>query len=75
MKIWFFSDFAKKILPIQEYNELKTTYDLAKINAEDVKLIRTLSLDEADKLIDSLAPATVEKMIRVGVDSGIINKW
>ena len=29
---------------------------------------------EADKLIDSLAPATVEKMIRVGVDSGIINK-
>ena len=28
----------------------------------------------ADKLIDSLAPATVEKMIRVGVDSGIINK-
>ena len=29
---------------------------------------------EADKLIDSLAPATVEKMMRVGVDSGIINK-
>jgi len=29
---------------------------------------------EADKLIDSLAPSTVEKMLRVGVDSGIINK-
>lgn len=29
---------------------------------------------EADKLIDSLAPSTVEKMMRVGVDSGIINK-
>jgi len=29
---------------------------------------------EADKLIDSLAPSTVEKMIRVGVDSGIINR-
>jgi len=46
-------NFAKKILSPIEYNELKTTYDLAKINAEDVKLIRTLSLDEADKLIES----------------------
>jgi len=46
-------DFAKKILPPAKYNELKTTYDLAKINAEDVRLIRTLSLDEADKLIES----------------------
>ena len=46
-------DFAKKILPPAEYNQLKTTYDLAKINAEDVRLIRTLSLDEADKLIES----------------------
>jgi len=45
--------FAKEILPTEEYNELKTTYDLAKINAEDVRLIRTLSLDEADKLIES----------------------
>ena len=45
--------FAKEILPIEEYNELKTTYDLAKINAEDVRLIRTLSLNEADKLIES----------------------
>jgi len=43
----------KKILPPAEYNQLKTTYDLAKINAEDVRLIRTLSLDEADKLIES----------------------
>jgi hypothetical protein len=29
---------------------------------------------EADKLIDSLAPSTVEKIMRVGVDSGIVNK-
>ena len=29
---------------------------------------------EADKLIDSLAPATVEKLMRVGVDFGIVNK-
>jgi len=46
-------DFAKKILPIQEYNELKTTYDLAKINAEDVRLINTLPLNEANELIQS----------------------
>ena len=46
-------DFAKKILPIQEYNELKTTYDLAKINAEDVRLINTLPLDKANELIES----------------------
>ena len=46
-------NFAKKILPPEKYNELKTTYDLAKINAEDVRLIRTLPLDEADKLIES----------------------
>ena len=46
-------DFAKKILPIQEYNELKTSYDLAKINAEDVRLINTLPLDEANELIES----------------------
>jgi len=46
-------DFAKKILPAEEYNELKTTYDLAKINAEDVRLIRTLPLSEADELIEN----------------------
>jgi hypothetical protein len=46
-------NFAKKILPPEKYNELKTTYDLAKINAEDVRLVRTLPLDEADKLIES----------------------
>jgi len=46
-------NFAKKILPIQEYNELKTTYDLAKINAEDVRLINTLPLNEANELIES----------------------
>ena len=46
-------NFAKKILPAEEYNELKTTYDLAKINAEDVRLIRTLPLSEADELIEN----------------------
>ena len=46
-------NFAKKILPPEKYNELKKTYDLAKINAEDVRLIRTLSLSEADDLIES----------------------
>ena len=46
-------NFAKKILPPEKYNELKTTYDLAKINAEDVRLIRTSTIDEADKLIES----------------------
>ena len=46
-------NFAKEILPIETYNELKTTYDLAKINAEDVRLIRTLSLSEANKLIEN----------------------
>jgi hypothetical protein len=46
-------DFAKKILPIETYNELKTTYDLAKINAEDVRFIRTSSLSESNKLIES----------------------
>ena len=46
-------DFAKKILPPEEYNELITTYNLAKINAADVRLIRTLSLSEANELIES----------------------
>jgi len=46
-------NFAKKILPAEEYNELKTTYDLAKINAADVRLIRTLPLSEADELIEN----------------------
>ena len=45
--------FAKKILPPAAYNELKTTYDLAKINAEDVRLIRRSSLSEANELIES----------------------
>jgi hypothetical protein len=44
-------NFAKKILPAEEYNQLKTTYDLAKTNAEDVRLINTLPLIEADELI------------------------
>ena len=29
---------------------------------------------EADKLIDSLAPSTVARLLRVGVDSGIANR-
>jgi hypothetical protein len=29
---------------------------------------------EADKLIDSLAPATVARLLRVGIDSGIADK-
>ena len=29
---------------------------------------------EADKLIDSLAPSTVARLLRVGVDSGIADK-
>ena len=29
---------------------------------------------EADKLIDSLAPSTVARLLRVGVDSGIVDK-
>ena len=61
-------DFAKKILPIEKYNELKTTYDLAKINAEDVRLIRTSSLSEANELIESknniLTGTSKEKIIQ-----------
>ena len=41
-------NFAKKILPIESYNELKNNYDLAKINAEDVKTINTLPVGEVD---------------------------
>ena len=29
---------------------------------------------EADKLIDSLAPSTVARLLRVGIDSGIADK-
>ena len=29
---------------------------------------------EADKLIDSLAPSTVARLLRVGVDSGIADR-
>lgn len=29
---------------------------------------------EADKLIDSLAPETIGRLMRVGVDHGIVNK-
>jgi len=44
-------EFAKKILPIEKYNELKTTYDVAKINSKDVRLINALPTNEADNLI------------------------
>ena len=72
-------DFAKKILPIQEYNELKTTYDLAKINAEDVRLIRTSSLSEANKLIESknfntdLYVGSADRITQAKLKEGLIN--
>ena len=72
-------DFAKKILPIQEYNELKTTYDLAKINAEDVRLIRTSSLSEANKLIESknfntdLYVGSADRITQAKLQEGLIN--
>jgi len=72
-------DFAKKILPIKEYTDLQTTYDLAKINAEDVRLIRTLSLDEADKLIESknfntdLYVGSADRITQAKLKEGLIN--
>jgi len=72
-------DFAKKILPIQEYNELKTTYDLAKINAEDVRLINTLPLDEANELIESknyntdLYVGSADRITQAKLKQGLIN--
>ena len=72
-------DFAKKILPIEKYNELKTTYDLAKINAEDVRLIRTSSLSEANKLIESknfntdLYVGSADRITQAKLKEGLIN--
>ena len=72
-------NFAKEILPIETYNELKTTYDLAKINAEDVKLIRTLPLDEANKLIESknyntdLYVGSADPITQAKLKEGLIN--
>jgi hypothetical protein len=72
-------DFAKKILPIQEYNELKTTYDLAKINAEDVRLINTLPLNEANELIESknyntdLYVGSADRITQAKLKQGLIN--
>jgi len=72
-------DFAKKILPIQEYNELKTTYDLAKINAEDVRLINTLPLDEANEFIESknyntdLYVGSADRITQAKLKQGLIN--
>ena len=72
-------DFAKKILPIEKYNELKTTYDLAKINAEDVRLIRTSSLSEANELIESknfntdLYVGSADRITQAKLKEGLIN--
>ena len=46
-------NFAKQILKTQEYNELRTNYDLAKTNAEDVRLINTLPLSEVNNVLES----------------------
>jgi hypothetical protein len=72
-------DFAKKILPIETYNELKTTYDIAKINAEDVRLIRTSSLSEANELIESkkystdLYVGSADRITQAKLKEGLIN--
>ena len=72
-------EFAKKILPIEKYNELKTTYDLAKINAEDVRLIRTSSLSKANKLIESknfntdLYVGSADRITQAKLKEGLIN--
>jgi len=72
-------DFAKKILPIEKYNELKTTYDLAKINAEDVRFIRTSSLSETNKLIESknfntdLYVGSADRITQAKLKEGLIN--
>ena len=72
-------DFAKKILPIEKYNELKTTYDIAKINAEDVRLIRTSSLSEANELIESknfntdLYVGSADRITQAKLKEGLIN--
>ena len=71
--------FAKKILPIEKYNELKTTYDLAKINAEDVRFIRTSSLSETNKLIESknfntdLYVGSADRITQAKLKEGLIN--
>ena len=46
-------NFAKQILKPQEYNDLRTNYDLAKTNAEDVRLINTLPLSEVNNVLES----------------------
>jgi hypothetical protein len=72
-------DFAKKILPPEEYNELITTYNLAKINAADVRLIRTLSLSEANELIESkkystdLYVGSADRITQAKLKEGLIN--
>ena len=71
--------FAKKILPIEQYNELQTSYDLAKINAEDVRLIRTLPLSEADALIENknfgtdLYAGSADRITQAKLQEGLVN--
>jgi len=46
-------NFAKKILPATVYDTLKAEYDIAKINAEDVKTINSLPLSETYDFIEN----------------------
>ena len=70
--------FAKKILPIESYNELKNNYDLAKINAEDVKIINTLPVGEVDAHIKSknfntdLYVGTADRITQSKLQTGLI---
>ena len=71
-------NFAKKILPIESYNELKNNYDLAKINAEDVKTINTLPVGEVDAYIKSknfntdLYVGTADRITQSKLQAGLI---
>jgi len=71
-------NFAKKILPIEAYNELKNNYDLAKINAEDVKIINTLPVGEVDAHIKSknfntdLYVGTADRITQSKLQTGLI---
>ena len=72
-------EFAKKILPIEKYNELKTTYDVAKINAKDVRLINALPTNEADNLIKNknfntdLYVGSADRITQSKLKEGLIN--
>jgi len=72
-------EFAKKILPIEKYNELKTTYNVAKINAKDVRLIGVLPTNEADNLIENknfntdLYVGSADRITQSKLKEGLIN--